>query len=131
MTDGNKRLLETWVACMNRRDFDGLRAMSDDQRIVGSAVDVMQAFPDGVFTPLWVIEEGDLVCMFQAFEGTHGGPFFHLAEGTGRRVKAGMMVAMRVRDGKFVDMWLGTNPLAILQQLEAVELVAPRGETSP
>lgn len=130
MTDSNKALLAAWIDCMNRRDFAGLRALSDDERIVGSAIDVMQAFPDAAFEPLWMIEEGDLVCMFQAFEGTHEGPFFHLAEGTGRRVKAAFMIAMRVRGAKFVDMWLGTNPLSILQQLGAVELVAPRGDTA-
>ena len=83
----------------------------------------MRAFPDLHATVEQVVAEGDRVCTFIRWTGTHQGDFQGLAP-TGRRVEFQTADLFRVKDGKITEHWdvvANTDMLAALGVVQFAE----------
>ncbi|RVT74343.1 ester cyclase [Agrobacterium sp. CNPSo 2736] len=76
------------------------------------------AFPDWNAEVHFQIAEGDLVCTYKTYHGTHLGTFLGIAA-TGRATRFNVMDVMRVRNGQITDHWTvadGAEPMAQIKQ---------------
>jgi len=69
------------------------------------------------------VAEGDLVCHYWTFTGTHIGPLGDI-QPTGRQVVAGGMDLFRCRDGRIVECWQQWDQMGMMQQLGVVPAAA-------
>jgi len=76
------------------------------------------AFPDLHVTLEDMIAEADKVSVRISMEGTHTGHI--LAAVTGRRVKAGGIILVRIADGRIAEAWNQFDQLGILKQIGAL-----------
>jgi steroid delta-isomerase-like uncharacterized protein len=76
------------------------------------------AFPDYHVTVEDMIAEGDKVMARLTVEGTHRGDFFGIPP-TGKHVTWAAVDIFRFADDKWVEYWLSTDSLGLLQQLRA------------
>ncbi len=128
-SDRNKaRVLEMVERVMNGHDVGALPEFASDPSVIGSGTALVNAFPDLEATVRWIVAEDDIVSMYVDIEGTHRGPWIWVQEPTGHRVAAGMMLAFQFDEhGLMADQWLGSNFVAMLQQMGWG--VAPVGQT--
>ena len=92
---------------------------------------MLDAFSDLRFDVRWTVAEGRRVVSFIDMTGTHdSGPWLMVVEPTGRTMHASLVLALELDDdGLIVDDWLGSNFIAMLDQLGWG--VAPRGQQVP
>jgi predicted ester cyclase len=122
------RTLELIDRVMNGHDLDALPEFTSNPSVIGSASGLMRAFPDLDARVVWIVAEADLVATYLEVTGTHLGPWIWVQEPTGRLMTTGLLLAVRFdHDGQIVDQWLGSNFVAMLEQLGWG--VAPVGET--
>ena len=100
-------------------------------RIEDTIRSLLGAFSDLRFDVRWTVAEGRRVVSFIDMTGTHdSGPWLMVAEPTGRTMRASLVLALELDDdGLIVDDWLGSNFIAMLDQLGWG--VAPRGQQVP
>ena len=77
------------------------------------------SFPDIKFTVDDQIAEGDKVVTRFTVTGTHKGEFMGIPPTGVQTTWTGIVIA-RVADGKFVEAWVNSDALGMLQQLGAV-----------
>jgi steroid delta-isomerase-like uncharacterized protein len=77
-----------------------------------------RAFPDLHFTIEDLVAEGDKVVARWTMQGTHQGEYVGIAP-TGKRVTVGGINIYRVADGKIAEIWVTSDDLDMLQQLNA------------
>ena len=121
------RMLELIERVMNGHDLDALPEFTSNVRVTGSVSGLMRAFPDLVTEVTWIVAEGDMVTAYLEVSGTHLGPWIWVQEPTRRPIATGLLLAVRFdHDGQIVDQWLGSNFVAMLEQMGWG--VAPVGE---
>jgi steroid delta-isomerase-like uncharacterized protein len=77
------------------------------------------AFPDGVFTPVGQIAEGDKAAVRWTFKGTHRGEFLGVAP-TGRTITDDGIDIFQVVDGRISEIRANEDALGLMQQLGVV-----------
>ena len=129
--DRRARVLELFDVVINGRDEQAISRFTVDPRIEGTIRSLLGAFSDLRFDVRWTVEEGRRVVSFVDMTGTHdSGPWLMVAEPTGRSLSASLVLALELDDdGLIVDDWLGSNFIAMLDQLGWG--VAPRGQQVP
>jgi predicted ester cyclase len=80
------------------------------------------AFPDIRAKVTHAVAEGDMVVGRFEVTGTHRGTFLGMPA-TGRKVHYEEIAIVRLADGKIAEHWSVADALAIMQQLQASELV--------
>jgi predicted ester cyclase len=120
----NKKLAGRLFDAMNEKDMEEIDALCDDERLREAQHRFLGAFPDLRLQTGWMIAEGDLVATWVEFEGTHDGPFRGVPP-TGKSVRSAAIYVLRVRDGRFIDYWLGADFLGMLHQIGAVQVGPP------
>jgi predicted ester cyclase len=89
------------------------------QSVKDLVASVHAAFPDVRFSVEDVVAEGDLVAIRWTMRGTHQGPFAGVGP-TSREVVLTGMDFVRIRDGKFAELWSNQDTLGLLLALGAV-----------
>ena len=79
----------------------------------------LTAFPDMTGTIEDLIAEGDKVAARLTFRGTHTGPMMGIPP-TGKQVTLSAMNIFRVANGKFVEQWVNSDDLGLMQQLGVI-----------
>jgi predicted ester cyclase len=131
-TDDNRaRVLELFEVVINQRDTDSISRFTVNPQIVGTLRALLGAFSDLRFEVQWIVAEGARVVAFVDITGTHdSGPFLMVSEPTHQRLITSLVLALELDDnGMIIDNWLGTNFIAMLDQLGWG--VAPRGHQVP
>jgi steroid delta-isomerase-like uncharacterized protein len=82
-------------------------------------------FPDLTIHVDDLVAEGDRVVWRVTASGTHDGPFQGIPA-TGKPVKFGAHYTFRIEHGKIVERWSTIDRLAVLVQIGAVSLPAPK-----
>jgi len=124
------RVLEMVERVMNGHDVGALSEYSTNPSVIGSGTALVNAFPDLEATVRWIVAEDDIVSMYIEIQGTHRGPWIWVQEPSGNRVAVGMTLAFQFDDdGRMTDSWLGSNFVAMLQQMGWG--IAPVGQTVP
>ncbi len=82
-----------------------------------------EAIPDGHFTPLWRVVEGNRAVFGGTVHGTHDGSFRDVPP-TGRPVEFLAVVMIECADDTIVDLSVVTDSLAMAEQ---IGLLAPLG----
>jgi steroid delta-isomerase-like uncharacterized protein len=77
------------------------------------------AFPDGVFTPVEQIVEGNKAAVRWTFEGTHRGEFLGVAP-TGRIITDQGIDIFQLVDGQIAEVRASEDALGLMQQLGVV-----------
>ena len=77
------------------------------------------AFPDGEWTTVDRVTEGNRIAARFIFRGTHQGEFLGVAE-TGRRITVTGVEILCIERGIITDIWINWDALGLLQQLGAV-----------
>ena len=122
------RMLELIQRVLNGHDVGALPEYTSNPSVAGSALGLVSAFPDLVALVGWIVAEGDMVAVYLEVSGTHLGPWIWVQEPTGRPMTTGFLLAVRFdQEGQIVDQWLGSNFVAMLEQMGWG--VAPVGET--
>lgn len=121
------RMLELIERVMNGHDIEAMSEYTANPSVAGSAAGLVGAFPDMVAQVRWIVAEADTVAAYLEVSGTHLGPWIWVREPTGRPMATGLLLALQFdHDGQIVDQWLGSNFVAMLEQLGWG--VAPVGE---
>jgi hypothetical protein len=125
------RVLALFDRVINDRDVDAIGEYTVNPHIEGTLRALLDGFSDLHFEVRWTVAEGRRVVAFVDMTGTHdSGPWLMVAEPTHRQLSASLVLALEVDDdGLVVDNWLGTNFIAMLDQLGWG--VAPRGQKVP
>ena len=133
MTDQERRAraLELFETVINGRDPDAISRFTTNPQIDGTLRSLLGAFSDLRVEVRWTVVEGRRVVAFVDMSGTHdSGPWLMVAKPTNRVLTASLVLALELdEEGMVVDNWLGTNFIAMLDQLGWG--VAPRGEVVP
>jgi ketosteroid isomerase-like protein len=117
---GRLDLLDELIAEEATLTFRGRTSPPQSPAQVGATVAQWRAaFPDFRFALADLIAEGDKVVARVPFSGTHTGPLMDLAP-TGRRVRVGEMLILRLADGKIVEAWEEYDELGMRQQLGVI-----------
>ena len=82
-------------------------------------------FPDLTIHVDEMVGEGDKVVWRMTASGTHDGPFQGIPA-TGKAVRFGGHYTFRFENGKIVERWSTLDRLAVLVQIGAVSLPAPK-----
>ena len=129
--DLRARVLELFEVVINGRDLDAIPRFTANPQIDATLRSLLTAFSDLRFEVRWMVAEGRRVVAFVDMSGTHdSGPWLMVAEPTHRPLSASLVLALELDDqGLIVDNWLGTNFIAMLDQLGWG--VAPRGQEVP
>lgn len=126
----SERILEMIDRVMNGHDTQAMEEHTTTASIIGSALGLVNAFPDLVAQVRWIRAERDMVAAYLEVSGTHLGPWIWVQEPTGRPMATGLLLALRFdQEGQIVDQWLGSNFVAMLDQLGWG--VAPAGGMVP
>jgi predicted ester cyclase len=81
--------------------------------------DLLQGFPDIVFTIEDLVAEGDRVAVRWRWKATHAGQFRTFSP-THKRVTNTGIAIYQLRDGRILRSWLETDRLGALQQIGAI-----------
>jgi predicted ester cyclase len=73
-------------------------------------------FPDMHQTIEQIMTDGDMVAVRLIARGTHQGPFMGV-EPTGKQITHGVLMMMKVKDGKIVEYWANADMPSLLEQL--------------
>ena len=140
-TEQNKALICQLADRINAKDLDSALTCLGPNYVEHSAVPGMPpgveavrayfsmlfaGFPDVHATILDTIAEGDKVVIRASTEGTHTGPFLGIPP-TGKHAKWSFIDIHRIADGKFVEHWVETDQMSLMQQLGLVPPPRPIG----
>lgn len=78
-----------------------------------------RAFPDGEYTPLDTVAQGDKIAMRYAFAGTHQAEFMGIPA-SGKNVRIEGLEIDRFEDGKMVETWNFSDIMGLMQQIGAL-----------
>ena len=102
---------------VEHEEFPGVS--NDKAGLVEFVKQTRAAFPDLVFEPVALVEEGDEVWVMVTISGTHQGEFLGVPA-TGNKVETTAVDRIRVRDGKVVEHWGVTDVLTMMQQMGVI-----------
>ena len=87
-------------------------------------------YPDMVVTVEGQVAEGDIVATWYVMRGTHLGAFMGVPA-TGKKITLRAVNVQRIRDGRIVEHWGGSNSLEALLELGVVRWASDLGAVSP
>ncbi len=87
-------------------------------------------YPDMVVTVEGQVAEGDIVVTWYVMRGTHLGAFGGVPA-TGKKITLRAVNVQRIRDGRIVEHWGGSNSLEALLELGVVRWASEPGAVSP
>ena len=87
-------------------------------------------YPDMVVTVEGQVAEGDIVATWFVMRGTHLGAFGGVPA-TGKKITLRGVNVQRIRDGRIVEHWGGSNSLEALLELGVVRWASDLGAMSP
>lgn len=87
-------------------------------------------YPDMVVTVEGQVAEGDIVATWYVMRGTHLGAFARVPA-TGKTITLRAVNVQRIRDGRVVEHWGGSNSLEALLELGLVRWASDLGAASP
>ena len=140
-TEENKTVVRRLYEEMNKHNWAGIEELYAPDYVVHSTgvfpdLDraglkqlmpaVWTAFPDMHYTVEDMIAEGDKVVSRVTVRGTHQGDLMGMPP-TGKQVSWTGIEIDRIEDGKFVESWMNTDDLGLMQQLGAIPQMAPTG----
>ena len=99
-------------------EYEGPAGDRGPAGFVATVRDLLQGFPDIVFTIEDLVEEGDRVAVRWHWVATHAGRF-RTFDATHKRVTNSGIAIYQLRDGKVLRSWLETDRLGALQQIGA------------
>lgn len=73
-------------------------------------------FPDSIQTARHIVADGDLVAVWETYEGTQKGPMGPFPA-SGRRIELDIAVFLRLQNGKIAEIWVTWDNMAALAQL--------------
>ncbi len=79
---------------------------------------LLKSFPDLHVKVHSMVAEGDMVCTYKTFHGTHRGTFKGVPS-TGKKISVEVMDIFRVSDGKMTEHWLVADWGALMRQIGA------------
>jgi predicted ester cyclase len=116
--DGELDLLDDLVADGATMTFRGRTSPPGGPAQVKTVVAHWRsAFPDFRFEIVALIAEGDKVVAQVPFTGTHTGPLPNGHPPTGRSVRVGEILILRLVDGRIAEAWEEYDELGMRQQL--------------
>ena len=133
-TEDNKALVRRTYDVINKRNLKAIDELVDPNYVghipafppVQGIEGLQQvfstyltAFPDMTGTIEDLIAEGDKVAARLTFRGTHTGPMMGIPP-TGKQVTLSAMNIFRVANGKFVEQWVNSDDLGLMQQLGVI-----------
>lgn len=83
--------------------------------------DIRKAFPDLKYVIENIVVSDNQVAVHTTMYGTHTGNFFGIAP-TNKKIKASQMQIERIANNKIIEHWRVTDELALLQQLNQINL---------
>ena len=89
-----------------------------------------RCYPDMVATVEGQVAEGDIVATWFVMRGTHLGAFRGVPA-TGKKITLRAVKVQRIRDGRVVEHWGGSNSLEALLELGLVRWAHDLGAASP
>lgn len=125
------RVVELVDQVINWRDASAIPSFTSAAEIAATLQHLLDGFSDLHFDLRWTVAEDRRVIAFIDMTGTHdNGPWLMVPEPTGRTISASLMLGLELDDaGMIVDSWLGSNFIAMLDQLGWG--VAPKGAVVP
>jgi predicted ester cyclase len=119
-----RELFEGYLAICNRHEFTRLGewvavdVRLDDEPIglaewIRRLRSIVRGFPDFRWEARRVLVDGDLIAVSLDGTGTHAGSYLGIAP-THRVVQTTSMNTYRVKDGLIRDIWIRTDPAALL-----------------
>jgi steroid delta-isomerase-like uncharacterized protein len=133
-TEDNKALVRRTYDVINKRNLKAIDELVDPNYVghipafppVQGIEGLQQvfstyltAFPDMTGTIEDLIAEGDKVAARLTFRGTHTGPMMDIPP-TDKQVTLSAMNIFRVANGKFVEQWVNSDDLGLMQQLGVI-----------
>ena len=133
-TDANTELVRNYLAAFNREDREAMaESLADDvvehvphgtlrgpEEVMDFLEDYTDAFPDYAGETENIIAQDDRVVVRYTARGTHSGTFEGV-EPTGHQVEWTGIVIYRIADDEIAEVWLETDRLGLLEQLEALD----------
>lgn len=125
-------LADQYIACINRHDLDGAKAMMDSQMVDRSmpgepvtkeGVDIsygmlLKAFPDLNMTVIKVYIDGDMFVINGELHGTSQGQFYD-TPATGKPFVTYMIEIFKVRAGTFIERYFWYDAMKIVRTITA------------
>ena len=125
--DALRALYTAYIARANAYDIEGMASFyapsitfNSETKTPAEALapikPVTEAFENWRLDVKHLTIDGDLISSHIELSGIHKGTFMGV-EATGRSVKLQEMALYRVKDGKFVDVWVVLDMFALMQQI--------------
>lgn len=130
----NERLVRRYLNAFNERDRETMAELLADDVVEHGAHETLRGpeeifefldahfgtFPDYSGTTDAVIADGDTVAVRYTVRGTHTGEYMDV-EPTGHTVEWTGMAMYRIEAGEIAEIWLESDRLGLLRQLEVVD----------
>jgi predicted ester cyclase len=120
----NKAVVREMLAALDRSDWAAIEihpGMAQTRRVHPM---IHAVFPDYHHTIEQVMTDGDMVAVRATARGTHQGAFMGVPP-TGKLITIGVLLMMRVRDGKIVEYWANADMASLLEQFGLLQLPRP------
>ncbi len=120
-TEENINIVRDMIAALDRSDWAAIEkhpGMGQTRKVHPM---IHTIFPDMHQTIEQIMTDGDMVAVRLVAQGTHKGMFMGVAP-TGKVITHGVLMMMRIKDGKIVDYWANADMPSLLQQLGLLQL---------
>ncbi len=117
----NVSVVREMIAALDRSDWAAIEkhpGMGQTRKVHPM---IHTIFPDYHHSIEQIITDGDMVAVRLIASGTHQAPFMGVAP-TGKLITIGVLMMMRVKDGKIVEYWANADMASTLQQLGLLQL---------
>ena len=120
----NKTVVREMLAALDRSDWAAIEkhpGMSQTRRVHPM---IHAVFPDYHHTIEQVMTDGDMVAVRATARGTQQGAFMGVPP-AGKLITIGVLLMMRVVDGRIVEYWANADLASMLEQLGPLQLPRP------
>ncbi len=117
----NITVVREMIAALDRSDWAAIEkhpGMAQTRKVHPM---IHTIFPDYHHTIEQIMTDGDMVAVRLTASGTHQAPFMGVAP-TGKRITNGVLMMMRVKDGRIVEYWANADLASTLEQLGLLHL---------
>jgi len=117
----NITVVREMIAALDRSDWAAIEkhpGMGQTRKVHPM---IHSVFPDYHHKIEHIMTDGDMVAVRLIASGTHRAPFMDVAP-TGKIITYGVLMMMKIRDGKIVEYWANADMASMLQQLGLLQL---------
>ncbi len=117
----NINVVREMIAALDRSDWAAIEkhpGMTQTRKVHPM---IHTIFPDYHHTIEQIMTDGDMVAVRLTASGTHQAPFMGVAP-TGKLITNGVLMMMRVQEGKIVEYWANADLASTLEQLGLLHL---------